>query len=106
MYCRTWQAAVVTSRFRRPRKAHAMKLASWNVNSLNIRLARLLDWLAANTPDVVCLQETKLEDAKFPAGPLDAAGYASYYAGQKTYNGVAILARHGLEVSDVVAGVD
>ena len=83
-----------------------MKLASWNVNSLNIRLARLLDWLAANTPDVVCLQETKLEDAKFPVEPLDAAGYASYYAGQKTYNGVAILARHGLEVGDVVAGID
>ena len=83
-----------------------MKLVTWNVNSLNVRLPRLLDWLATNTPDVVCLQETKLEDAKFPVAALDAAGYASHYTGQKTYNGVAILARHGLEVSDVAAGVD
>jgi len=83
-----------------------MKLASWNVNSLNMRLARLQDWLAAHRPDVVCLQETKLEDAKFPTAPIDAAGYQSFFAGQKTYNGVAILARKGLEVADVVAGID
>jgi len=83
-----------------------MKLVTWNVNSLNVRLPRLLDWLAANTPDVVCLQETKLEDAKFPVAALDAAGYASHYTGQKTYNGVAILAKHGLAVSDVAMGVD
>ena len=50
-----------------------MKLASWNINSLNVRLPRLLDWLSANAPDVICLQETKLEDAKFPVGPLEAA---------------------------------
>ena len=81
-----------------------MKLVTWNVNSLNVRLPRLLDWLAANTPDVVCLQETKLEDAKFPVAALDAAGYASHYTGQKTYNGVAILARHGLAVADVADG--
>jgi exodeoxyribonuclease-3 len=84
----------------------AMKLASWNVNSLNVRLPRLLDWLAANGPDVVCLQETKIEDAKFPVTPLDAAGYVAHFAGQKTYNGVAILARRGLDVGDVIAGVD
>ncbi|MET0916847.1 MAG: exodeoxyribonuclease III [Burkholderiales bacterium] len=83
-----------------------MKLVTWNVNSLNVRLPRLLDWLAANTPDVVCLQETKLEDAKFPVAALDAAGYASHYTGQKTYNGVAILARHGLAVADVAMGVE
>ena len=83
-----------------------MKLVSWNINSLNVRLPRLIDWLAANSPDVVCLQETKLEDAKFPAAAFDQAGYAAYFAGQKTYNGVAILARRGLEVVDVVAGVD
>jgi exodeoxyribonuclease-3 len=83
-----------------------MKLASWNVNSLNVRLPRLLDWLAANSPDVMCLQETKIEDAKFPVAPLDEAGYVAHFAGQKTYNGVAILARHGLEVADVIAGVD
>ncbi|MEO5764291.1 MAG: exodeoxyribonuclease III, partial [Casimicrobiaceae bacterium] len=83
-----------------------MKLVTWNVNSLNVRLARLLDWLAANAPDVVCLQETKLEDAKFPVAALDAAGYASHFTGQKTYNGVAILARHGLAVAEVAAGVE
>ena len=51
-----------------------MKLVTWNVNSLNVRLPRLLDWLAASGPDVVCLQETKTEDAKFPSGDLAAAG--------------------------------
>ena len=83
-----------------------MKLVSWNVNSLNIRLARLLDWLTAHRPDVVCLQETKLEDAKFPIAPIDAAGYQAFHAGQKTYNGVAILVRKGIDVIDVAAGVD
>jgi exodeoxyribonuclease III len=83
-----------------------MKLASWNVNSLSVRLPRLLDWLAANSPDVVCLQETKLEDAKFPVAPIDAAGYTAHYAGQRTYNGVAILVRHSLEATDVIAGVE
>ena len=70
-----------------------MKLASWNVNSLNIRLPRLLDWLAANQPDVVGLQETKLEDARFPAMEIAAAGYEAIFYGQRTYNGVAILSR-------------
>jgi exodeoxyribonuclease III len=83
-----------------------MKLASWNINSLNVRLARLTGWLAANAPDVVCLQETKLEDAKFPAAALSEAGYASHIAGQKTYNGVAILVRNGLDVRDVERGID
>jgi len=83
-----------------------MKLVSWNINSLNVRLPRLLDWLSANAPDVICLQETKLEDAKFPVGPLEVAGYASHFAGQKTYNGVAILVRRGLDATDVMAGVD
>jgi exodeoxyribonuclease-3 len=83
-----------------------MKIVTWNVNSLNIRLPRLLDWLAANSPDVVCLQETKLEDAKFPVAAIDAAGYTSHYAGQKTYNGVAILVRHGRAVGDIAAGID
>ena len=83
-----------------------MKLASWNVNSLNMRLARLIDWLAANEPDIVCLQETKIEDTKFPVAPIEAAGYRAFYAGQRTYNGVAILARKGLDVGDVVPGID
>jgi exodeoxyribonuclease-3 len=82
-----------------------MILAAWNVNSLNVRLPRLLAWLAAHTPDVVCLQETKLEDHKFPVVDIAAAGYTAHFAGQKTYNGVAILARNGLTVTDVAAGI-
>jgi exodeoxyribonuclease III len=70
-----------------------MKLATWNVNSLKVRLPQVLDWLAANVPDVLCLQETKLDDDKFPAVEITAAGYHPVYAGQKTYNGVAILCR-------------
>jgi exodeoxyribonuclease-3 len=66
-----------------------VKLATWNVNSLNVRLPRVLAWLAAAKPDLVCLQETKLEDAKFPRQELADAGYAAHYAGQRTYNGVA-----------------
>ncbi len=73
-----------------------MKLASWNVNSLKIRLPQLLEWLAANQPDVVCLQETKLEDHNFPREEIEAAGYEAAFFGQKTYNGVALLSRHGL----------
>ncbi len=83
-----------------------MKLVTWNVNSLNVRLPRLVEWLGANSPDVVCLQETKLEDAKFPVAELRQAGYASAFAGQKTYNGVAILTRENLEVADVSQGID
>jgi exodeoxyribonuclease-3 len=70
-----------------------MKVATWNVNSLRVRLPHLLDWLAANSPDVICLQETKCEDATFPAAELAAAGYCSVHNGQRTYNGVAILSR-------------
>lgn len=70
-----------------------MKIASWNVNSLKVRLPHLSDWLAAAAPDIVALQETKLEDAKFPHEQIAACGYHSVYSGQKTYNGVAIIAR-------------
>jgi len=80
-------------------------LSAWNVNSLNMRLPRLLAWLTANRPDVICLQETKLEDAKFPSLETTAAGYTAHYAGQKTYNGVAILVRNGLEAADVAIGI-
>lgn len=71
-----------------------MKVATWNVNSLRVRLPHLLDWLAAHGPDIVCLQETKCEDATFPAAELAAAGYRSVHHGQRTYNGVAILSRN------------
>ncbi|MDQ7990032.1 MAG: exodeoxyribonuclease III [Candidatus Dactylopiibacterium sp.] len=71
-----------------------MKIATWNVNSLKVRLPHLLDWLAAEAPDVVCLQELKCEDRVFPHAELAAAGYHAVCNGQKTYNGVAILSRH------------
>ncbi len=74
-----------------------MRLATWNVNSLKVRLPQLLDWMAQAKPDLVCLQETKLEDPKFPRVELEAAGYSAAFAGQKTYNGVAILARSSLD---------
>src|SRR6185295_17101005 len=70
-----------------------MRLATWNVNSLKVRLPHLLDWLERARPDVACLQETKTEDANFPLAALQAAGYQALYCGQKAYNGVAILAR-------------
>ena len=80
-----------------------MKLAAWNVNSLRVRLPHLVDWLALAQPDIVCLQELKLEDAKFPRAELEAAGYQSAFSGQKTYNGVAILSRTAL--ADVSTGM-
>ena len=82
-----------------------MKLATWNVNSLSVRLPQLLDWLAAATPDIVVLQETKLTDDKFPADALQAAGYDCAWFGQKTYNGVALLARSGLSITEVTRNI-
>jgi len=70
-----------------------MKLATWNVNSLAIRLPRLVEWLAANQPDIIGLQETKVEDARFPALEIAATGYQAIFYGQRTYNGVAILSK-------------
>ncbi|HTS52895.1 MAG TPA: exodeoxyribonuclease III [Burkholderiales bacterium] len=70
-----------------------MKLATWNVNSLKVRLPHLLDWVGREQPDVVCLQETKTEDPNFPARELQQAGYQSLFVGEKAYNGVAILTR-------------
>jgi exodeoxyribonuclease-3 len=77
-----------------------MKLATWNVNSLKVRLPHLLQWLADNPVDVLCIQETKLTDDKFPLAEINAAGYHAAFTGQKTYNGVAILSRH--PIADVV----
>ena len=70
-----------------------MRLATWNVNSLKVRLPQVLQWLAVHQPDVLCLQETKLEDANFPVHDIRAAGYHALSSGQKTYNGVAILSK-------------
>ncbi len=79
-----------------------MRIATWNVNSVRARLDHLLAWLAAERPDVVCLQETKVVDADFPHGPLAGAGYRAEFSGQKSYNGVAVLARGDLEPVDPV----
>ena len=78
-----------------------MKIATWNVNSLNVRLPHLLQWLADAQPDVVALQELKLVDEVFPHAALAEAGYAAVSNGQKTYNGVALLARAPLTLEDV-----
>lgn len=78
-----------------------MKIASWNVNSLNVRLPHLQQWLRDFSPDVVGIQETKLEDHKFPDTALAEAGYRSVFAGQKTYNGVAILSRLPIEAVQI-----
>lgn len=77
-----------------------MKLATWNVNSLKVRLPQVLQWLGDNPVDVLCLQETKLTDDKFPVAEIVAAGYQVAFTGQKTYNGVALLSRH--PITDVV----
>jgi exodeoxyribonuclease III len=78
-----------------------MRLATWNVNSLAVRLPQLLDWLAANPVDALALQETKLTDDKFPQAAIEAAGYQVAFHGQKTYNGVALLSRGGAALDGV-----
>jgi exodeoxyribonuclease-3 len=80
-----------------------VRVATWNVNSLRVRLPHLLDWLRDAQPDVACLQETKTEDANFPVAELRAAGYESVFCGQKGYNGVAILSRS--PITDVAHGI-
>ncbi|MYN47413.1 exodeoxyribonuclease III [Pseudoduganella sp. FT93W] len=77
-----------------------MKLATWNVNSLNVRLPHVLKWLEENPIDVLCIQETKMTDDKFPQAAIEAAGYHVVFSGQKTYNGVAIISK--LPIADVV----
>ena len=80
-----------------------MKLATWNVNSLAVRLPQVLDWLAANPVDALVLQETKLTDDKFPRAEIEAASYRVAFHGQKTYNGVALLSR--VDAEDVVRNI-
>jgi exodeoxyribonuclease III len=77
-----------------------VKIASWNVNSLKVRLPQVLSWLESRKPDVLALQETKLTDENFPLEAISAAGYQVVFSGQKTYNGVALLARS--EISEAV----
>lgn len=84
-----------------------MKLATWNVNSLSVRLPQLLDWLGTNPVDTIVLQETKLVDDKFPQAELEAAGWHAAWHGQKTYNGVALLSRSAPEqVQKNIPGFD
>ena len=71
-----------------------MKIATFNINNIKRRLPNLLDWLKASKPDVVCLQELKCSERDFPAAPIKEAGYSAVWRGEKTWNGVAILARH------------
>ena len=78
-------------------------IATWNVNSLRVRGEQLLEWLRTNSPDVVALQETKIQDPDFPHAGFTAAGYHSVFSGQKTYNGVALLSRHPM--TDVVRDI-
>ncbi len=84
-----------------------MKLATWNVNSLRVRLPQVLEWLAREAPDALCLQETKVPDEEFPESALREAGYFAAFSGQKTYNGVAILSRQRPSaVTSDLPGVD
>ncbi|NIR31051.1 MAG: exodeoxyribonuclease III [Gammaproteobacteria bacterium] len=77
-----------------------MKIATWNVNSLNVRLPQVLEWLEAVEPDVLAMQETKVSDEQFPVMEFQAAGYEAVFAGQRSYNGVAIVSRK--KADDVV----
>src|SRR5690348_16313790 len=72
-----------------------MLIATFNINNINSRLPNLLHWLKGRRPDIVCLQELKCTDAEFPAKALRKAGYHAVWRGQRTWNGVAILSRHG-----------
>jgi len=83
-----------------------MRIASWNVNSIRARLEHLRAFLGSANPDVLCMQETKVEDDKFPEEALGDAGYRVVHFGQKTYNGVAIAARYGLSIDDVKKNLD
>ncbi len=80
-----------------------MKLATWNVNSLKVRLPQVIDWLIENKPDVLCLQEIKVIDENFPIDEIMTAGYESVFIGQKTYNGVAILSKQ--KASKVITAI-
>jgi exodeoxyribonuclease III len=83
-----------------------VKITSWNVNSVRSRIDQLTAWLARAAPDVVCMQETKVEDAFFPHEALAEVGYRAVWSGQKTYNGVAIAAKFGLAIEDVQKDLD
>ena len=87
----------------RPEEDDTFSIATWNVNSLRVRGEQVLEWLRAHSPDVVALQETKMQDPDFPHPEFTAAGYHSVFSGQKTYNGVALLSR--LPMTDFVRDI-
>ena len=84
-----------------------MKIATWNVNSLKVRLPHVLDWLATSQADILCLQETKTIDENFPVDDIEATGYHVVFSGQKTYNGVAIISKEAAgDIVTDVSGLD
>ena len=84
-----------------------MKIVTWNVNSLKVRLPQVINWLVAHQPDILCLQETKLQDEFFPAAEIAALGYQSVYTGQKMFNGVALLSKqNGADVVTAIPNLD
>ena len=84
-----------------------MKIATWNVNSLKVRFSQVVDWLKANNPDVLCLQETKQDNDIFPHEDFKSLGWYSYHNGQRTYNGVAIISKEPLiDISFDIPGYD
>lgn len=74
-----------------------LKIATWNVNSLSVRLPQVVDWLKQHSPDILAIQETKLTDEKFPSAALSELGYHTAFSGQKTYNGVALCSKYPIE---------
>lgn len=98
------QANNISRKCAKPLRYQQMKIATWNVNSINVRMPQLLEWLERTAPDVVCLQETKCVDENFPLDAINSAGYEAEFYGQKSYNGVAILSK--LPIRDVQKGFD
>jgi exodeoxyribonuclease-3 len=85
----------------------SVSIATWNVNSLRVRLPQLAEWLATSRPDVIALQETKLPDEDFPVAAIEALGYRVAFSGQRTYNGVAVLSRHEIVAHETaIPGLD
>lgn len=82
-----------------------MKIASWNVNSLKVRLPHVIEWLDMSKPDVLALQELKLDDPQFPTEALESLGYHLAYAGQRTYNGIALISKHPISDADRVVNL-
>lgn len=82
-----------------------MRVVTWNVNSIRARLERVVAFLKTKAPDVLCVQETKVEDASFPRDAIEASGYEVDFYGQKTYNGVAFLRKRGVAADDLVLGM-